>query len=650
MVERRLRALGEGEDVYYSVAKFASRGRRLEDTVPARWLWADLDNVHPSACAQLGVPPTIAIASSPHRFQALWALNRPLEAGVLAKLNRALTYALEADRGGWDLSQVLRVPGTRNWKYPGGPEVQLLWDDGKVYRPEEIYKRVKHLVSRNGSVGGALGAVVSKDKLPARARALLRAKRDQVVRGERSSRLWELECLLAEAGCGEDQIVSLVEPTPWNKWRELATGDLRLRQDVRKAIRHVATKRTMALGPTTAPPPADTERQGEAEVDGDVEPEIVHDVEVSPFVDYASFMATNFEAPRWLVDEVWTAHSHGYIAGDPKTSKSLIAMALGVSVASGKDFLGKYEVPNAGPVLMIQEENVDWVMQDRMRKLARFYGLIKRGDIEVSEERVRGAVATQRVRLDFPQEIPFSMLNNYSFNMATEEHRELVEREIQRVQPALVIFDPLYLMLGNADERNSSQLRPFLQWLLYLRFEYNTGVIIIHHYAQSPTHEGGSVKKLGHRLMGSATLYAWFESAMYCEASELGADDLAGGWNRRVRVDRDFRNVGGRVPLDVRLKMGQPGDLVMDANVTQYNITGEIEALVAGAPGVLISAVAEALGVDKRTALARARVADVKIVGGKRGRGMTWKLYPSGYELELDEDEGGGKKGGSKRR
>src|SRR5262245_22565848 len=134
LVERRIAScLEDDEDVYFSVAQFSERGRRLKDTQPSAWLWADLDTVDPTDCATLDLTPTVCWESSPFRYQALWRVDRRLSADVLAKVNRALSYAVGADKGGWDLTQVLRPVGTRNMKYPGGPAVIRLYQDGLKY-------------------------------------------------------------------------------------------------------------------------------------------------------------------------------------------------------------------------------------------------------------------------------------------------------------------------------------------------------------------------------------------------------------------------------------------------------------------------------------------------------------------------------------
>jgi hypothetical protein len=336
-VTRRIdSSLRDDENLYYSVAMFSRRGRKIEDTLPCAWLWADLDETHPTEAARMGFLPTVAVESSPNRFQALWRLDRDLRPASLSKLNRGLTYALGADRGGYDLTQVLRIPGTRNFKYDGAPPVRLLWYKPELsYDPRRIWKRVRDAAGGADSLERALTVSLPRRPISARARTLLRAGVGDVVTGERSARLWELECLLAEAGLEEEEIYDLVVECAWNKWKGIASGRTRLVRDIRKAMAHVARK----IGASSAPAvktPAVEDAPGEESPSGEEDsPSGDDDSAALPWVGYSSFMAMTMREAKWLVRDIWTADSHGIIGGEPKTSKTTLALALALSVASG---------------------------------------------------------------------------------------------------------------------------------------------------------------------------------------------------------------------------------------------------------------------------------------------------------------------------
>jgi hypothetical protein len=627
VVTRRIdSSLRDGENLYYSVAQFKRRGRNIEDTMSSKWLWADLDEVHPSAATALGVLPTVAIESSPGRYQALWELDRWCSPAVTEKLNRGLTYALDADKGGWDLTQVLRLPGTRNFKYPDAPMVKVMWlHEDDPYDPREVWQIVKRAVPAT-ELEGATSVVLPRRPLPRRARTLLRTPSDQVVEGERSARLWELECMLVEAGLTAEEIFGLVWPCAWNKWKGIASGDRRLKQDIRKALSHVSRKK--ALGAKESVEQSTDERpQGTGEDHDDAGPDDESQEEPHerlPFIGYGSFMAMVMEDPKWLIEDIWTAQSHGIIGGEPKTNKTTIALALALSVASGQAFLGQHPVGVQGPVLMVQEENAPWMMQDRLRKIAAYYGLISKKEAHFRESSV-GALGSTSLELDFPVDVPLKLLNNYGFDLAVEEHREMLEAEISEAKPVLVILDPLYLILGGADQNHVKELVPFLKWLLGIRNEHGCAIALIHHFRKEG--QGGSVVRPGQRLMGNAIFHGWVDSALYMSALPEERE----GWVR-VGIEKEFRSMAPQKSMQMGITMGDPGSLEMSVELESHGVEDKILDIVLEEPGVTVNQISELLGLDKRTILARVRggTSGIEVKTGKKGRGRSHQLYPAG--------------------
>jgi hypothetical protein len=626
-VTRRIdSSLRDREDLYYSVAMFRARGRNIEDVLPTSWLWADLDEVHPTAGAALGFLPTVAVESSPGRYQALWQLSRPLKPKVLERLNRGLSYALDADKGGWDLTQVLRIPGTRNHKYPDAPWVKLLWLNEETYDPKEIWAAVKGLVPQD-ELRGVVSVKLPRRPIPTRAKLLLRTPVEQVVEGERSARLWELECLLAESGLSEEEIFELIVGSAWNKWRGVASGRVRLMRDIRKAMRHVARKQVeKSSAEGVQHRDADVGAADETGDAGGAEGDRADGDDRGgrlPFIGYSSFMAMVMEEPRWLIQDIWTAGSHGLIAGEPKTNKTTLALALALSVASGAPFLGQYGVGVQGPVLFVQEENAPWMMQDRLRKLAWLYGLL--GKENVHETRAgAGALGRSSVQVDFPRDLPLKFLNNYGFDLGLEEHRDMLEAEVEEMRPVFVVLDPLYLILGGADENSSAQLRPFLKWLLQLRYKYNCAIAVIHHFKKQQVNAG--VVRAGQRIMGSGTLHGWVDSALYLDSrAEAEARE---GWVR-VGIEKEFRSMAPQKSMELSIAMSAPGGLTMEVELSSWSIETVIRDMVRSEPGVTVNTIAEALKMDKRTVLARIRggALGLRLEEGKAGRGKSHKVF-----------------------
>jgi hypothetical protein len=120
----------------YSCAHLLTRGRRVkENATPLAALYVDGDGA--KAGAQMP-EPTATVESSPGREQFWWALSEPVAPKEGEELNRRLAYAIGADRSGWDLTQLLRVPGTRNRKYADAPMVVLAALSESRYEPAEL--------------------------------------------------------------------------------------------------------------------------------------------------------------------------------------------------------------------------------------------------------------------------------------------------------------------------------------------------------------------------------------------------------------------------------------------------------------------------------------------------------------------------------
>jgi hypothetical protein len=130
---RRLSA--EAREVYQCAHLLTSRRRVKASAASLTACYVDGDG------AKVGdkLPkPTAVVISSPDREQYWWRLSRPVAPEEGEDLNRRLAYAMAADLSGWDLTQLLRVPGTRNRKYPDAPVVELAHLSGDSHDPAEL--------------------------------------------------------------------------------------------------------------------------------------------------------------------------------------------------------------------------------------------------------------------------------------------------------------------------------------------------------------------------------------------------------------------------------------------------------------------------------------------------------------------------------
>jgi hypothetical protein len=123
------------KNVWFCVNLLDAPERKKERCLPTNLVWADLDLCNPST---VDPTPQVVIESSPDRFQAFWILSEELPANVAEDYSKRIAYRYKdhgADPSGWDLTQLLRVPFTRNFKYGSSPEVKLLSANEETIEP-----------------------------------------------------------------------------------------------------------------------------------------------------------------------------------------------------------------------------------------------------------------------------------------------------------------------------------------------------------------------------------------------------------------------------------------------------------------------------------------------------------------------------------
>lgn len=95
-------------ELYHCAHLLLQPQRRKQTAAPLQSLYVDLDHAEIDRDFP---PPTLVVASSPGRWQAYWRLTAPVRPAAGETLNRRLAAALGADPSGWDLTQLLRLPG-----------------------------------------------------------------------------------------------------------------------------------------------------------------------------------------------------------------------------------------------------------------------------------------------------------------------------------------------------------------------------------------------------------------------------------------------------------------------------------------------------------------------------------------------------------
>ena len=125
----------EGREVYFCGHLLTARRRVKRNAARLSACYVDADGAKPGG----NMPrPTAVVISSVGREQYWWRLSERVEPEEGEDLNRRLAYAMRADLSGWDLTQLLRVPGTRNRRYPDAPLVELAHLSEDSHNPAEL--------------------------------------------------------------------------------------------------------------------------------------------------------------------------------------------------------------------------------------------------------------------------------------------------------------------------------------------------------------------------------------------------------------------------------------------------------------------------------------------------------------------------------
>jgi hypothetical protein len=523
-----------GYEVYFCPIVFDGP-RRHKTTAPKTlgWLWAD-DVPAPDT---ISPRPTIAWASSDNSRQALWCLDEESPTEQAEAANKALAYSLGADRSGWDVTQVLRVPGLLNRKYSPAQEGRLLWKDGPaadlkaVLTLHPLVSEAKVEVPLTADADERLDEIrriLLTQKVSPRAKELLLVHPEAVEKGTRSERLWELETTLVEDGCPIHLAARLVALSAWNKFRDRHDGgESQIIREMLKAEEKVkATKPTLPIHKAGSGDGVTLVTEADKPAADWLTP-------------YDKFLSKAIKPPQWLVEGIWQ-EGYGMVAGEPKTYKSVTTMDLAVSVASGTPFLGVFPVRVRGPVLMIQEENGENTVQDRLFKVA-----MQKHLLEAADEYL-------------PDDIEIYFSNNAGMDLTDMDCQNTIEAAVAKYRPLLMVLDPLYMMMGDTDENSAPEVNRVLRWLTKLRNVYGVFTVLVHHYKKAQNSTRG-----GQNIRGSSAFHGWIETGLYLS--------LAGAPGE-VTLGREFRSMAPQRDLSLRYNI----DIEYDPEVLDDGGSGSL--------------------------------------------------------------------------
>lgn len=234
------------------------KGPRVkENVIQCPTAWSDLDYCDPD---KLLMTPTVLIESSPGRHQALWMFEEVQGPAVAEEVSRRIAYYhLEdgADKTGWDLTQLLRVPFSANFKYDGTPPVLLRSAPGRrLFRVKEF--EVYPVASRRTGAGIPLPQAEEIPVIEEPLEYLQRYRRalnpgvfkliTDEPEGSWSEPLWKLMMYLFEGGLEREEVFSITRQASCNKYERDGRPDEHLWNDVCRAyIQHMENTKAVVV-------------------------------------------------------------------------------------------------------------------------------------------------------------------------------------------------------------------------------------------------------------------------------------------------------------------------------------------------------------------------------------------------------------------
>ncbi|QYB02734.1 AAA family ATPase [Rhodococcus sp. USK10] len=283
---------------------------------------------------------------------------------------------------------------------------------------------------------------------------------------------------------------------------------------------------------------------------------------------------------KWLVQGVWPRNSFGPAGGEKKTLKTYNLLSMGVAVASGEPMFGEFEVASPGPVLYYVGEGGLEPFQRRLQAIARAYGV----DLA-----------------DLPIDAVFDL-----GSLSEQEFVDALHRNLDELQPELVIIDPLYAYHPPGIEAQNLYERGRMLAELSAAVAGEAALVVADHF-----------KKSGHELdldsIGQSGMAQWADSWMLQRHRK--PPDLATG---EFQLDVEFgsRQWGGsRWHIDWTIPTVEAEAADLDWSVRRAESAGEKAACADRVEGRVFAALrgrpfemtrsklAEAVGGNRRATL-----------------------------------------------
>jgi hypothetical protein len=235
----------------------------------------------------------------------------------------------------------------------------------------------------------------------------------------------------------------------------------------------------------------DTDDLGAEEVTSPPEKEPVDKSQSSlalPFLTLAELCAkVDAAGPRrYLIRGIWPSGAYGVHAAEMKAQKTWSAFDAMVSVASDTEWLGRFPIDDPGPVVVFAGEGGEASIVRRIRAICEGRSLVA-------------------------ETLPITICARAP-HLADVAHLGAFETHLASVRPKLVVLDPLYLSVGNANGRDLYEMGHLLERPQLLCDQIGTSLLVVTHFNRGNRSGAGRIIGAGPAEWGRVLIGAEVKS------------------------------------------------------------------------------------------------------------------------------------------
>lgn len=508
----------ENTEIFICPALRSRPERTRGSNAPLWWVWADMDHKPTEdqidRINHLG-GMTVLSGSDGHRHVYL-----PLDKPVTALLHKALCLALKDALGAKDSkiaeNDLLRLPGTLNWKRTE-PKRVFLKSRARRPRPASHWKRIlcmmtnkpwdKYADEARATTPKDLGSINESTPRPKLKGQSLKCYRYNPTNdGQRHDAIYKLVRTMKEEGYNRDQTHATLRTyaPAISKWGT----DWRISNDVDRIWQKYKIE-------------GDTRNHGDLaeEDDGLEQPELQFHV-WGKVVE----RVRNSPPPKYLFQGVWVEGDYGVVSAQDKAGKSWAMGDAAITCAAGElsdhptlSWMQRWECTEGGPVIMCFGEGSERKQVRRLEAIARSKGLT---DDQFMALQIHAMFSVPQI--------------------GDDQHMSELETKIQQVRPALVIVDPFYLAAGGSDASSLSGMGQLLQRIQLACQRHGASLMVSHHW--NKTGNGDA-----HSRTSGVGLTAWGRVLISIEVTgeSMDAD------TKRSSVSQQWHIKGDEIPSQV---------------------------------------------------------------------------------------------------